>query len=136
MHVAYKKLLLICLAAFAGGCASVVSGDEQVLSLTVKCRERIYPAFCKAENAKGTWYFNTPESKTILRDSSALEVTCNSPSFGSFGGRTFSLPNPLIVGNFISGGVAGVLIDATSKSFWFYPPSIFIEHEFCRRLTK
>ncbi len=136
MLIIPKLLALFCLAAFLSSCASILNGAEQLLTFKVTCKGRSYPVFCEAQNAKGNWQFVTPQTKAILRDSSPLKITCNSPSFGEFSVRALPRLSPVIAGNLVSGGLAGAIIDGASSSMWMYPSSVSIENEFCTRFLR
>lgn len=116
------------------GCASVVTGDKQYVSINVTCKGRSLPTHCVASNAKGSWNFYTPESKVIQRDASPLRIACHSPSVGQYGIYQYPVINPASFGNVLAGGVVGATVDASNGSLWHYPESISMESEFCKGL--
>lgn len=121
---------LLCL--LLGGCASIVSGDSQRVSVTVTCNGHIHPTQCFAANERGLWYFQTPQTRHILRDSSALQIVCDS-SIGKFGLRQPALFNPVSAGNYFIGGLLGTAVDLSRDTFWTYPAHISMESAVCKR---
>lgn len=117
-----------------GGCASVVSGPRQDVTVQVLCKDRQVAASCHARNSKGSWNFNTPETRSILRDGSPLRVACYSSVVGEYGVYQYPGVNPLSAGNAVVGGLVGAAVDAGGNSLWQYPSVISIESELCKRM--
>lgn len=134
MRAILKNILLLLSTLLVLGCASVVSGDGQYVTVNVTCKGQKYPSYCVASNAKGAWNFYTPEMKYILRDSTPLRVTCRSPSIGNYGVLQPASINITVAGNIIAGGLVGTAVDASRGSIWSYPQEISLESEFCKRL--
>ena len=118
------------------GCASLVTGDRQKVTVKVTCKGHLFQAYCTARNTKGTWDFDTPQTNLIFTDSTPLEIICHGPSIGNYGVSQYPWINPLVVGNILAGGVLGVAIDASKGSLWVYPSVIKIENEFCKKFIK
>ena len=60
--------LLLCSSAWLGGCASIVNGQNQ--SVSVEARNEtgaVAGVNCKLSNNKGTWFVTTPGSTTVQR---------------------------------------------------------------------
>lgn len=137
-----KKLLLLKLsitissAFFLMGCASLLTRDQQEISVKVTCKGNLFQAYCTARNTKGIWDFETPQTKLIFRDSTPLEIICYGPSVGNYGVRQYPGLNPLVAGNFLAGGALGIAIDASKNSLWIYPSVIEIENKFCKNFIK
>ena len=132
----FKIPLIIFAILCLHGCASVVSGPYQEVSLNVTCRGIDYPTYCVAGNNKGVWKFKTPETKVIARDGSPLQIRCENQSFGSYDIVQYPIINPVGLGNVLAGGFIGAALDMSSDAFWMYPSTISFENSFCRRLSK
>lgn len=135
MSVQSKLIFAIPVLALISGCASVLSGDSQSVTIDVTCKGKNYPTYCTASNSRGAWRFDTPQSKNILRDSSPLDIVCES-MIGSYGLRQYPLPNPVSAGNILLGGLVGTAVDISHKKIWTYPSHISFESEFCKELAK
>lgn len=135
MTARLKLILAIPVLALISGCASVLTGDSQSITIDVTCKGQSYSAICKASNSRGTWRFDTPQSKNILRDSSPLDVVCES-IIGSYGLRQYPMLNPVSAGNILIGGLVGATIDASNKTIWAYPYTISFESELCKVFMK
>ena len=73
----YFKLPLVALAvAYLSGCASLLNEDTQELNVRVMCSGKAVQAYCRAENSKGSWTFNSPGQVTVAGDNRGLEITC------------------------------------------------------------
>jgi hypothetical protein len=125
-----RKFYLLLLVLLSG-CASVLSGETQDLQVNVTCGGFSFPSMCVVHNGVGRWEFHTPERKKILRDSTPITVVCKSGSVGEYGVIQLPKINPIILGNFFSGGLIGISVDSTMNSLWMYS-DISIEHKFCR----
>lgn len=114
------------------GCASLVSGDRQELTVNVTCKGQDFPSYCRASNAKGIWDFYTPETKIIKRDASPLWITCDNASIGTYASNHQAQINPVAFGNIIAGGMVGVAVDRAKDALWQYQQTISVEHELCK----
>lgn len=73
--------LVVAMASLASGCASIVSGSQQ--SISVETRQKglmVKNATCKLNNTRGTWYVNTPGSVTVSRSFEDLAIQCEKES--------------------------------------------------------
>lgn len=136
MMTNFKLLLIIFPTLCFVGCASVVSGSYQEVTLRVTCRGIVYPTYCVASNRKGDWKFKTPETKVIARDNSSLQIKCENQSIGDYSVLQYPIINPVGVGNVLVGGLIGAAIDVTSDAFWMYPKVISFESSVCGRFPK
>ena len=62
-----------------GGCASIVSGQNQSVSVTSRDPAKgadLAGAKCSLVNDKGTWYATTPGTVTVRRSFNELAVNC------------------------------------------------------------
>lgn len=109
--------------AMLQGCASIVSGTNQLVSVdTPGC-----PASaCELTNDKGKWYINsTPGTTTVGRAYGPLNATCRNGDVSAT--ATFnSSTKAMAFGNILIGGVIGAGIDVSSGAAYDYPPSLSI----------
>lgn len=110
-------------ASLLQGCASIVSGTNQVVSVeTPGCPA----AACELTNDKGKWYINTtPGTTTVSRAYGALNATCRNgdvTATASFNSTT----KGMAFGNIIFGGVIGAGVDISSGAAYDYPNTLTI----------
>ena len=77
-----KKFLMLAAAPsllIMQGCASIISGSTQSLSVTAHQTSGapVMGAYCTLVNEKGTWFVTTPGSVSVHRAYDPLSVTCN-----------------------------------------------------------
>lgn len=130
-----QKILLPPVLSMLTGCASVITGDVQSVTINVRCKNNIYASYCIAENKRGKWDFYTPTTKDIKKDSSPLIINCNS-SFGD--SKIIQHPglNIFTLGNAVVGGVFGVIIDSSKNTIWAYPSVIEIKNNLCEMVME
>src|SRR5262247_1947499 len=95
-------------AACLGGCASIVNGQNQ--SLSVETRTDAGPvsgANCKLSNNKGTWFVTSPGSTTVQRSYEDLMIRCDKESHEPGLAAIKSSTKAMAFGNIIFGGVIG-----------------------------
>lgn len=115
--------LAACIIALSG-CASVVSGTHQSLSVTT---HPVKGAQCVLENNKGKWYINeTPASVTVHRSYNNLLVRCEKDGYAKNELSIKSLTKPAAFGNVLLGGAAGAAIDMANGAAYDYPSEIHI----------
>ena len=132
MKNTFKMISLLLLPLVMQGCASVLTGDTQAVTVTVTCKGQNYPTYCVAKNSKGSWHFNTPQTRVVKRDSSPLKIICHSPSIGDYGVYQYPGLNPASLGNVLAGGLVGTAVDTSNNSVWIYPNNITLESQFCK----
>jgi S1-C subfamily serine protease len=105
------------------GCASIVSGTNQVVSVdTPGC-----PASsCELVNDKGKWYVNaTPGTTTVNRAYGPLNATCKNGDVTAT--ATFnSTTKGMAFGNILFGGVIGAGVDMSSGAAYDYPQTLSV----------
>jgi hypothetical protein len=110
---------LLCVAALLlQGCASIVSGTTQVVSVdTPGCAA----ASCELANDKGKWYLgSTPGTITVSRAYGQMMVTCKQNEVvanGAFNSTT----KGMAFGNILFGGIIGAGVDMSSGAAYDYP---------------
>ncbi len=120
-----RTCLLLCLAGTLPGCATIVQGSNQNLTISTDPAG----AHCSVDRA-GThlgMVNPTPGSVRIDKSKNDLTVTCEKDGFrtatvsrtASFGGMTF--------GNLIAGGAVGLIVDAASGANYSYPSEVKLD---------
>ena len=100
------------------GCASIVSGHNQPVSLeTPDCDG----ASCTLTNSKGTWYVKSPGSVTVHRAYGDMVVQCMKEGYPSATSTTPSTTKPMAFGNILFGGLIGVGVDVGTGAAYDYP---------------
>ena len=113
-----SQLLASIVLGFAlSGCATIIKGTTQSISLTTPPTNG---ATCELKNSEGTWYVTTPGSVTVHKTKTDLVVTCTKDGFQN---ATATIParfNGVTAGNIILGGLVGITVDAASGANYGY----------------
>ena len=125
-------LIAISFVSLVSGCASIISGDQQQVSVSVECKGNTVPAYCVASNAEGTWRFKAPTTITVNKSSSDLRVTCESGTFGDYSKKASSSPSLMLLGNVVTGGILGAAYDYHTSAGLNYPSKIVMTTPLCR----
>lgn len=112
--------MMVCLLS---GCASIVSGTNQSLSVDTPGCEA---ASCQLTNDKGTWYVKTPGSVTVNRAYGNLTIVCSKEGFGSATSSVASSTKGMAFGNILLGGVIGAGVDMGTGAAYDYPVVISV----------
>lgn len=121
-------LALLSVAAATTGCASIVSGTSQSVSVETRNVDgaSVTGANCKLNNNKGTWFVTSPGSTTVNRSFEALDVKCEKqglePGIASFKSST----KAMAFGNVLFGGPIGAGVDMASGAAYDYPKLIAV----------
>lgn len=119
-------LVLVVVTSMMGGCASIVSGQNQSVSVVSKSDGvDVAGAKCSLSNDKGQWYATTPGSVTVRRSYGALAVDCKTDALAGTA-QVKSSTKPMAFGNIIFGGVIGVGVDVATGAAYDYPEVISI----------
>jgi hypothetical protein len=109
------------------GCASIVNGTNQVVSVEARNKgQQVVGATCKLENGKGTYYVTTPGTVTVHRAYDDMNVRCEKESVEPGLATIKSTTKPMAFGNIIFGGVIGAAVDAGSGAAYDYPSLITV----------
>ncbi len=109
------------------GCASIVSGTTQVVSVEAKFKgESVSGANCRLENGKGIFFVTTPGTITIHRAYADLLVACNKVDMPEGLARVKSSTKAIAFGNILIGGVIGAGVDAGTGAAYDYPQLISV----------
>ncbi len=105
-----------------GGCASIVSGHNQSLSVVSKHRDADHSgARCTLVNDKGTWYATTPGTVTVRRSFDPLTVTCTADGTEPGSTKVKSTTKAMAFGNILFGGFIGAGVDVSTGAAFDYP---------------
>ena len=112
--------------AFAGltGCASIVNGTNQVVSVETRAPGgNVSGASCKLQNDKGVYYVTTPGTITVHRAYGDMVVTCDKPGLPTTTASFKSSAKGVLAGNILFGGVGaiGAGVDIASGAAYDYP---------------
>jgi hypothetical protein len=110
--------------AFAGltGCASIVSGTNQLVSVETRAPSgAVSGASCKLQNDKGVYYVTTPGTVTVHRAYGDMLVTCDKSGLPTTTASFKSSTKAMLAGNIIFGGAIGAGVDMASGAAYDYP---------------
>lgn len=124
----FHLLALLSVAAAATGCASIVSGTNQSVSVETRSADgaSVSGANCKLNNNKGTWFVTSPGSTTVNRSFEALEVKCEKQGLEPGMASVKSSTKAMAFGNVLFGGPIGAGVDMASGAAYDYPNLIAI----------
>jgi hypothetical protein len=120
--------LCLALVGMVSGCASIVSGTNQPITVETRTQGNLLSgATCKLVNDKGVWYVTTPGSVLVHRSLADLKLSCekdgSSPGLASIKSNT----KAMAFGNAVFGGLIGVGVDVASGAAFDYPDLIQVE---------
>ena len=127
-----RPLAVVFLASLAmafSGCASIVTGQDQTVSVS----SPLCPgAQCKLVNDAGVFYIpSTPGTVTVNREYGDLIVTCSRPGHADFSTSVSSTTKSMAFGNIIAGGIIGAAVDIGTGAAYEYPSEVVIPMD-CR----
>lgn len=125
----YKTIPLI-LASFAilPGCASIVSGHNQSVSVETRYKgTALTGANCKLSNDKGAWFVTTPGSTVVRRSAEDIAVRCEKDGAQPGIASVKSSTKGMAFGNILFGGFIGAGVDIASGAAFDYPPLFSVE---------
>ena len=126
------KVVVAGMVAAAGlsalsGCASIVSGKMQPVSVETRLKGRMVSgATCELLNDKGKWYVNTPGSMMIQKSYQDLSIRCEKEGLEP-GLAIAKSASSMVWGNILFGGPIGAAVDASSGAGYDYPPLFQVE---------
>jgi hypothetical protein len=117
----YLVLLLLPLTTLFYGCASIVSGQDQIVSVaTPNCPD----ADCKLVNDDGTYYVSTPGTVTVNREYDDMTVSCKKEGYEPVMLSVSSSTKGMAFGNILLGGIIGGGVDMATGAAYDYPAEI------------
>jgi hypothetical protein len=123
----YAGILLTSVSLLSAGCASIVNGQNQ--SVSVETRTEAGPlasANCQLSNNKGTWFVTTPGSTTVHRSYENLSVKCQKDSLEPGLVSVKSSTKGMAFGNILFGGLIGAGVDISTGAAYDYPTLITV----------
>ena len=114
------------------GCASLLNDDTQELTVRVMCSGKAVQAYCRAENTKGSWTFNSPGKVVVTGDNRGLDITCKTQFSQPLTVTAPALPSWEMAGNLLAGGLIGGAVDLYNNKGLRYPENIDISHSLCK----
>ena len=122
------RIITLCaVACLSTGCASIVSGQNQSVSVTTLNKgDALAGAKCSLANDKGTWYATTPGSVMVRRSFNDLAVNCAFDGLDAGIALVKSATKGMAFGNILFGGVIGAGVDMSTGAAYDYPEIIQI----------
>jgi hypothetical protein len=118
----FSITLAVCAIASLSGCASIVNGTNQVVSVeTLQQTGAVAGASCKLENDKGVYYVTTPGTVTVHRAYGDMNVKCEKAGVPDGLAVVKSATKGMMAGNILFGGFIGAGVDAASGAAYDYP---------------
>jgi len=110
------------------GCASIVSGHNQSVSVETRSKEgqAVASANCKLTNNKGTWFVTSPGSVVVSRSFEDLLINCEKENQAPGVASVKSSTKAMAFGNIIFGGVIGAGVDVATGAAYDYPTMITV----------
>lgn len=123
-HQLLTSLLAVSVMLLSG-CASMLSGTNQSLSVTTT---HCPGATCQLKNAKGTWYVTTPGSVTVHRGYGDMAVTCKKEGFPDATAQVSSSTKLATGANVVWGVLlpVGAGVDVATGAAYDYPAEIAV----------
>jgi hypothetical protein len=113
---------VLALAALSlGGCASIVKGTSQSISVSTPPTTG---AQCTLSSSEGTWLVISPGNVTVPKSKSDIAVRCVKPGWQPAVATIPSGFAGMTAGNILLGGVVGLGIDAATGAIHQYPHSV------------
>lgn len=117
---------VVCVVAALGlgGCASIVNGTSQVLSVITP---PVKDANCELTNSKGSFYVaHTPGTISVHRAYGDMHVKCTKPGYEDAMIIVKSTTKKMAFGNILFGGVIGAGVDMANGAAYNYPEQIVV----------
>jgi hypothetical protein len=116
------RLISLGIIAVLTGCASIVNGQNQPISVSTG---QVKGATCALQNNKGKWFVpSTPGSVTVQRSYQDLNVACEKKGYKSANQKVASKTKGMAFGNVLLGGVIGAGVDMADGAAYDYPNEI------------
>jgi hypothetical protein len=124
----YRITLAVVAACLSTGCASIVSGQNQSLSVTARNNGAdVTGAKCQLSNDKGTWFATTPGSIMVRRSYGDLAITCTADGAAPGLLTVKSSTKGMAFGNILFGGIIGAGVDMSTGAAYDYPALINVD---------
>jgi hypothetical protein len=121
------RILVVVVASQIVGCASIVNGQNQSISVETRSEiGSISGANCKLSNNKGTWFLSSPGTTTVQRSFEDLSVKCEKDLMEPGLLSVKSSTKAMVFGNILFGGPIGAGVDVATGAAYDYPPIITV----------
>jgi hypothetical protein len=121
------SLLAIIAATQVSGCASIVNGQNQSVSVEAMSEGgAVIGATCKLANNKGEWFVTSPGSTMVHRSYQNLDVSCAKEPLDPGTASVASSTKGMAFGNILFGGVIGAGVDMATGAAYDYPTLITV----------
>ncbi|QYF94658.1 hypothetical protein KY495_05530 [Massilia sp. PAMC28688] len=122
-YVRAISLTALCAAVTTlSGCASIVSGTTQVVSVeTLAHGARVDGATCTLTNDKGVYFVTTPGTVSVRRAYGDMNIKCEKAGVPTGLASFKSTTKGMVAGNILFGGVIGAGVDVASGAAYDYP---------------
>jgi hypothetical protein len=118
---------VIAASSMLTGCASIVSGTNQVVSVETRNGQGpVVGAACKLDNGKGVYFVTTPGTVTVHRAYDNMTVKCEKENLEPGVASIPSATKGMAFGNILAGGIIGAAVDAGSGAAYDYPNLITV----------
>ena len=126
-HLFSTHWLLLAVLPLAAGCASIVDGSNQSLSVQTTLNGVGLPgAQCQLTNNKGDWFVTTPGTVTVHRSFEPLNVKCSEAGYAPAVLASGSSTKAMAFGNILFGGLIGAGVDVSTGAAYDYPALISV----------
>jgi len=121
-------VVLMSASMLGSGCASIVSGQNQSVSLETRSKEgqAVMSANCKLSNDKGSWFVTSPGSVMVRRSYEDLLINCEKENQAPGLASVKSSTKAMAFGNIIFGGLIGAGVDVATGAAYDYPTTITV----------
>jgi len=121
-------VVLLSVSMLGSGCASIVSGHNQSVSVETRSKEgqAVASAKCKLTNNKGTWFVTSPGSVVVSRSFEDLLINCEKENQAPGVASVKSSTKAMAFGNILFGGVIGAGVDVATGAAYDYPTMITV----------
>lgn len=121
-------VVLLSVSVLGSGCASIVSGHNQSVSVETRSKEgqAVASANCKLTNNKGTWFVTSPGSVVVSRSFEDLLINCEKENQAPGVASVKSSTKAMAFGNILFGGVIGAGVDVATGAAYDYPTMITV----------
>ena len=117
-----NKSVLFALALLLPGCATVVNGTTQ--TMTVNTAPQGAACTLEREGANIGMVTATPGMVSFSKSGKELAVTCNKPGYLAATARAVPSFSGWTFGNLLLGGIVGVVVDASTGANFNYPNQV------------
>jgi hypothetical protein len=134
MNICFKSFFLWMIIVSIGGCASILNDAQQTIAIRTDCQTVVLNRSCTASIGSQTLTFETPARLKVPRSTESITVHCEGGLLHGASTDVFSGISTGVMGNFVSGGAVGVVIDLKTRKGFSYPSVTNIVMPICQFL--